>query len=561
MKINLLFVIIFSFVFSQKLITEPSDYLLFNSEIKSLKTGEIKEELFIKPFIEKGKSKNKPYNIVNKLNLKSKFVVEPVMAMRASSVGFELYEYESPGLWITPGIKIHSTIPILKTFKSIWAYSWASFYKHSIVDDGYPFDYSPFSIFPNDGQFASTSVTFPYNPDYSSSFHTFSQKNSRLIEFDQSRGGVALLSDSFEFVFGKFNTNLGPFYRGNLSISDNAPPFHQIFIKLKHKKVIFTYFLGSLDSNMPNTISEDSLYVNAWDLSMSDYMDYYFMNNVPSSTLEYNRYIAHHRLDINVNKQFRIGLYEQVIFGGRDIPFYYIIPVLPFWSSQHEGGDLDNLMIGIDFDYIFGQKNNRSNRIYGALFMDEWSPYQTFKDNNRNWFAYQLGYSTNFKIKNKNSLFKIEYSKIDPRAYNHRFIINEPKHFGYELGFWSGRNSDDLIIKWIIMIGNQSYLDVGIEHTRFSNDNSLISLENQYDDVEVDFLSGDINRYRHKQYISYSRLLKYSVFLDVELSSFFTNGIYIDGNNIVEFNNAQYLGLEKKDFYDIQINFRYNIPN
>ena len=33
-------------------------------------------------------------------------------------------------------------------------------------------------------------------------------------------------------VFGKFNTNLGPFYRGNLSISDNAPPFHQIFMKL-----------------------------------------------------------------------------------------------------------------------------------------------------------------------------------------------------------------------------------------------------------------------------------------------------------------------------------------
>ena len=106
--------------------------------------------------------------------------------------------------------------------------------------------------------------------------------------------------------------------------------------------------------------SEDSLYIDAWDLSMNDYMDYYFMNNVPSSTLEYNRYIAHHRLDIKINKQFRIGLYEQVIFGGRDIPFYYIIPVLPFWSSQHEGGDLDNLMIGVDFDYIFGQKNNRS---------------------------------------------------------------------------------------------------------------------------------------------------------------------------------------------------------
>ena len=63
----------FSSIFSQKLITELSDYLLFNSEIQSLKSGEIKEELFIKPFIEKGKSRNKPYNIVNKLNLKYLF--------------------------------------------------------------------------------------------------------------------------------------------------------------------------------------------------------------------------------------------------------------------------------------------------------------------------------------------------------------------------------------------------------------------------------------------------------------------------------------------------------
>ena len=47
----------------------------------------------------------------------------------------------------------------------------------------------------------------------------------------------------------------------------------------------------------------------------------------------------------------------------------------------------------------------------------------------------------------KNVMFKIEYSKIDPRAYTHRFIINQPKHNGYNLGYWSGNDSDDLFSK------------------------------------------------------------------------------------------------------------------
>ena len=44
------------------------------------------------------------------------------------------------------------------------------------------------------------------------------------------------LSNSFELVFGKFKTSFGPFFRGNLSISNYSPALDQVLVKLKDEK-------------------------------------------------------------------------------------------------------------------------------------------------------------------------------------------------------------------------------------------------------------------------------------------------------------------------------------
>ena len=58
------------------------------------------------------------------------------------------------------------------------------------------------------------------------------------------------------------------------------------------------------------------------------------------------RYVSLHRLDIFFKDYFRLGLYEQVIFGARSIPMEYLNPITPYWSAQHSLGDLDNLLLG-----------------------------------------------------------------------------------------------------------------------------------------------------------------------------------------------------------------------
>ena len=544
-KLLLIFLLLTTAVFSQKLIVEYSDLFIIKKEIEALKSKTVKEELYINPFIEKSKNKIEYLNILKKLNLKNKFVVEPVASIRLSRAGFEMLSHPSNALWISPGLKFHSILPLMTNFKSIWLYSWANFYKHSAILEDVFID----SVDDDVDLFANS-------PDYSTSFFTQSLEPDNSFDFDQSNAGVALLSSNFELIFGKFKSNFGPFQRGNLSISDYAPAFNQFLIKLKFEKLNFTYLLGKLNSNIPRNllcesigsqiiITEENIHSDFWD--WGDCSDWWPGSNELSTDrhTEFNRYVAHHRIDILPKKNIRIGLYEQVVFGGRDIAFNYMIPVVPFWSVQHESGDTDNIMMGVDFEVIFGKKDNESNRFYSALLIDEWAPYDTFKDNNRNWFAYQIGYSRNAKISGKDFLFKIEYAKIEPEVYNHRFIINEAKHFGYNLGFWSGRNSDDIIVKFILLINKYSYVDLGYEYTRFSNDDYISSLESQYDYNNVDFLSGNDYFFRKKGYISYSTLLKYSLFLDVELS-----------NINIDYGNFSY-----DDIYDINCSIRYNISN
>jgi len=538
MRFLLLILFLFNHLFNQDLITNPTELYLFKKEIQSLQSNKLEEELFLSPFIRKSPKKELYYNITKKIVSDKQFVIEPIVSIRYSTSGLEMSDVNSSAYWLTPGLKMHSTLPLLNDMSSIWLYSWAEFYKHSAI-----FDESV----------NNPSALFEYNPDYSTGFYTGSVEPNNGFDFDQSQAGVSLLSDNFEFVFGKFNTSFGPFTRGNLSLSNNAPPMDQVFIKLKHKKVIFSYVLGSLDSNLPrfdsdyNDITEEDLYTNYWETGGFWHM---MLSNqlAGSRALTWERYVAYHRIDFNLKNNIRVGAYEQIIFGARDIPLAYMIPVLPFWSSQHESGDLDNLMIGFDFDILFGKKENIKNRLYGALLIDEWAPYSTFDEDNRNWFAYQIGYSRNGKIFNKDLLYKMEYTRIDPRVYNHRFIINEPKHHGYNLGFWSGNHSDDFMMNLIILLSDNRYIKFAYESTRFSNaspEDKLGELANQYsDDYEpIDFLDEHYGyKYRGKTSIVFSTPVKYGLFFDLELSSFNTKDLY-----------------SKDEFIDITAKIRYNI--
>ena len=153
-----------------------------------------------------------------------------------------------------------------------------------------------------------------------------------------------------------------------------------------------------------------------------------------------------------------------------------------------------------------------------------------------------MGLSRTLNVFNKRALIKFEYSKVDPRTYRHRYIINQPKHNGYNLGFWSGSDSDNIYANLSIFINDLSLFKFIYQYTRIGTQDHLTILQNQYENVDVDFLGDNFHSIKEVS-IAYTKTLKYMIDLDIEFKNFSTN-IFDDSI---------------KDYNEIKIILRYNI--
>ena len=402
------------------------------NEILSIQNKSINEFNFIFPYIKK--TDNKFYSIINNNNS----TLHPILAFRYSNSSFELFpKYcQSDLLWFTPGLEFNYNKSYSLPFMAnplLHIQSYFRFNKHSAF--GFNGDIVNKEQNP---------LMFPYNPKYSNELYYLSRSPKNGIDFDEGEGAIAIITPNIDFLLGKFRTKVGPFFTGNLSISNQAPGFSQVQIRAKSKNIIFTFIAGELYSDLFEEI---------------DYSNPNFVSELEFPK-KVRRYIVNHRLDIKIKENFRIGLYEQVIVGHH-LPLLYLVPTMPFWSAQHALGDTDNLQMGFDVEYL-----GNNNRIYGAFLMDEWSPFNTFNSNHHNWFAAQLGYS--YLLLNK-FLLKFEYTRVEPQVYTHDDPINFPEHYNYPIGYWSGGDSEDILIKFFYKINNITDFSLNIRHTIMGN--------------------------------------------------------------------------------------------
>ena len=253
-----------------------------------------------------------------------------------------------------------------------------------------------------------------------------SNPNDDSYDFDVANAKISYNHNEYEMFLGKFNRHWG---HGNssLTISNKSPSFAQFGFNWNiNPNIKFEYFHGTLRSMIA-------------DSSQADYYD-----QVGARNPDLNRFIAGHRIDFNLSPNITLGASEMVIYGVRNMEIMYTIPFIPFWSLQHYLGDLDNIQLSFDFDWKINQKIN----LYGAFLIDEWSPSLTFnKDEERNWFAYQLGSRTKNLFIN-NDYITIEYTWTDHRIYRHRFEINDYYNHGYPLGFWAGPHAEELFLNY-----------------------------------------------------------------------------------------------------------------
>tara|TARA_B100000315_G_scaffold248693_1_gene278845 strand:+ start:2777 stop:4342 length:1566 start_codon:yes stop_codon:yes gene_type:complete len=256
------------------------------------------------------------------------------------------------------------------------------------------------------------------------------QKNqnddSTWVEYDVGEGGLSLMYPKGSFSLIKSNPIWGPGYSGQIVFSNKSPSF--TYFQFQHqltKKWLFTYIHGSLNSTFRDTLQSDLYEGRGFPLI--------------------NKFVAAHRFDYFPRKNIRLGLGESVVYGNRGMEPAYLLPMVLFWSLQHDLGDSDNLQMFFDFDIIRKDKG----RFYGSFFIDEWDFMSTFKKNDerRLWWAYQFGITRELPFFQKwKPLVRTELTRISPYVYVHKSKMNTFENYGHSLGYFTGSNSENIFI-------------------------------------------------------------------------------------------------------------------
>ena len=239
--------------------------------------------------------------------------------------------------------------------------------------------------------------------------------------------------DSVWYVYAQRGNQQWGFGKRSLTLSRKIPSFVHIGMNWRILPTLnYNYIHGSLKSGL----EEES--------------DNYYWEGKPYNPPDVQRNLAGHRLHWHPHPDWEFVFSELVVYGNRSMEWNYGVPLLPFFPIQGYLGDSDNIIMSAELVY----KPHSQMNIYGSFLMDEWSPPYTFKEDNRNWFGWQLGLHI-VELFSTRANFRAEFTWTDHRIYRHRFNINEPYSWGFPLGFWAGPHAEEVFVEYqTLWLGN-----------------------------------------------------------------------------------------------------------
>lgn len=173
----------------------------------------------------------------------------------------------------------------------------------------------------------------------------------------------------------------GPGRMGTLLLSDNAPAFDALNLKIDYKRVGLESFAGILST-------------------------------------EQQRFFSGHRATVRLFKSLDLGASEVVIYRAKNIDPVYVNPLLPFYGTQWNEREDDNVIWAADASW------NAFNgcKVYGELLMDD---VQYEQDPPA---PQKLGFLAGFHLADPLGLpdtdLKLEYAGNQKWVYGHRRLAN-----------------------------------------------------------------------------------------------------------------------------------------
>ncbi|MFC1606818.1 capsule assembly Wzi family protein [Candidatus Latescibacterota bacterium] len=243
-------------------------------------------------------------------------------------------------------------------------------------------------------------------------------------EFDETEAHISYSGGPFVVSLGRGRNFWGRGSSGTLGLSGHASSYDMVRLETGFWRLKFMFFAAELEQYPPLAK---------------------FYYNVPSGVIAdsvaVKKYMSGHRVELNVTDRFSLGLYETIVYGGR-WDASYLNPLMFMTGAEHWNGDHDNAALGMDFRLSV----HRGHSVYGEFLVDDITTSKLGTDWYGNKFGWQLGTYLVEPFGFRNVDFRIEYSKIKPWAYTHKFPVNGYNHYGDVLGYYSGPNSDVIYV-------------------------------------------------------------------------------------------------------------------
>lgn len=323
------------------------------------------------------------------------------------------------------------------------------------------------------------------------------QVYERRLEIPQLKGGLADYHEAMAYAtvslpyidveFGKDEAAWGPGSSDNLGLSNNAPSYTMLRLKSRIGAVKLVSIAGVL---RPCPDRPDSPLCRG----LADSSASYIVNR-QSRTLERAKYLAAHRLEVALTSWLDLGFHEVVVYGDRSLEPTYLNPFMFYWAAQSHLGDKDNVMMGLDFDIHPGH----NQRYYVSYVIDDLKKLAIFSDDFANKFSLQAGWFwVDPPLLNDGDL-RLEYVRIEPWIYTHKFPINTFRHFDAPLGHELPPNSDRIALSATKRLGENWQLMGRVERSRHGANEVLEdgSIRNVGGDLHYGWRPGDERNSKH----------------------------------------------------------------
>jgi Capsule assembly protein Wzi len=295
-----------------------------------------------------------------------------------------------------------------------------------------------------------------------------SKVNPNSIEYDmidaQLNFDISFLTLSIE----KMPNVWGAGYEGNLILSTKPPSYPQIQLKAKLGKDI------------------DFTYIHAWlESDIVDSAESYFEPDGYYRAIYQAKYLAAHMLEASVYRGVNVSIGESEVYGGRGVELLYLIPVMFFKAAEHYNHDEDNSQLfgSVDINRV------KNFEFYSTVFIDEMTLSNFFNPKlEDNQLGFTLG-TRAFDLYYPNTDILIEYTRINPWVYNHKYPVDTYQSSGFDLGDWIGQNADYFYVETNYRpIWN---LNVGLQFQSLRK-GGMLPTARQYIHPDPDFLYGPL---------------------------------------------------------------------